>query len=212
MYSSDAIALPGNASIKLQMLAELLKENEANSRIWIYNGKIVAVLASDFDKETLTQILRDGSHVRIGVSALGAVGTIESIQILYSQSATALTHSKTHELQLSFWDEMGIEKVGYNLHSHHLFPHFDEEILGPLLSYDQKKNASLTETLYIYLKHFCSLQKASSELYIHPNTVKYRLSMNFFLWISKTQLIIPCSYWPFLYTILNKTMTNTICL
>ncbi|MFP7443029.1 helix-turn-helix domain-containing protein [Bacillus infantis] len=160
---------------KLQMLAELLKENEANSRIWIYNGKIVAVLASDFDKETLTQILRDCSHVRIGVSALGAVGTIESIQILYSQSATALTHSKTHELQLSFWEEMGIEKVGYNLHSHHLFPHFDEEILGPLLSYDQKKNASLTETLYIYLKHFCSLQKASSELYIHPNTVKYRL-------------------------------------
>jgi purine catabolism regulator len=68
-----------------------------------------------------------------------------------------------------------VEKIAYNLYSHPLFEQFDEKILGPLLKYDREKNASLTNTLYIYLKHFFNLQKSSSALFVHPNTIKYRL-------------------------------------
>ncbi|KON88047.1 hypothetical protein AF332_15315 [Sporosarcina globispora] len=166
---------PETLQSKFQMLSELLVVNETNSRLWIYNRKIVGVIDSIIDRERVAKILTDYPGVRIGVSAIEDVNNCSKIKAMFEQSSAGLFHCQIHDAQLVFWDEMGIEKIAYNLQSHHLFQNFDEELLGPLFAYDREKNASLTETLYIYLKHFFNLQKSSSELYIHPNTVKYRL-------------------------------------
>ena len=49
-------------------------------------------------------------------------------------------------------------------------------MLGVLIDYDQKHNTQLEETLYQYLK-FDSNQKAMAEsLYMHRNTINYRLN------------------------------------
>ncbi|WP_404354862.1 PucR family transcriptional regulator [Cytobacillus firmus] len=166
---------PETIQSKLQMLSESLIENETNSRLWIYNRKIVGVIDSILDRERVATLLTNYSGIRIGVSAIDEVNHISKIKAMYDQSSMGLLHGHIHDAQLVFWDEMGIEKIAYNLKSHHLFQNFDEELLGPLIAYDLEKNASLTETLYTYLKHFFNLQKSSSELFVHPNTVKYRL-------------------------------------
>ena len=49
-------------------------------------------------------------------------------------------------------------------------------MLGVLIDYDQKHNTQLEETLYQYLK-FDSNQKAMAEsLFMHRNTINYRLN------------------------------------
>lgn len=166
---------PETLQSKLQMLSELLVVNETNSRLWIYNRKIVGVIDSILERNRLSKILTDYPGIRIGVSAIDEVNHCSKIKALYDQSFVGLLHGQIRDAQLVYWDELGIEKIAYNLQSHHLFQDFDEELLGPLFAYDQEKNASLTETLYTYLKHFFNLQKSSSELFVHPNTVKYRL-------------------------------------
>lgn len=166
---------PETLQSKLQMLSELLVVNETNSRLWIYNRKIVGVIDSILERNRLSKILTDYPGIRIGVSAIDEVNHCSKIKALYDQSSVGLLHGQIRDAQLVYWDELGIEKIAYNLQSHHLFQDFDEELLGPLFAYDQEKNASLTETLYTYLKHFFNLQKSSSELFVHPNTVKYRL-------------------------------------
>lgn len=160
---------------KLQRLSESLVEDETNSRLWIYNRRIVGVMDSILDREWLAAILRDSPGIFIGVSAIEEVKHCSQLKAMFDQSSMGLLHGQIHDSPLVFWDEMGIEKIAYNLQSHHLFQNFDEELLGPLIAYDLEKNASFTETLYTYLKHFFNLQKSSSELFVHPNTVKYRL-------------------------------------
>ena len=45
-----------------------------------------------------------------------------------------------------------------------------------LLAYDKEKGTQLTDTLYVYLEHVGSSSRAAKELYIHKNTLLYRIS------------------------------------
>lgn len=51
------------------------------------------------------------------------------------------------------------------------YPNFEE-----LVAYDSGNDGELVKTLFAYLKYCGNLQKVSQELFIHQNTVRYRLS------------------------------------
>ncbi|MGN7400823.1 PucR family transcriptional regulator [Cytobacillus praedii] len=166
---------PNSLQTQLQMFSELFIENHSNSRIWIYNKKIVGVIEIACQKEKMADILSNFPDARIGVSSIEKSPEIKKLQKMYEQSALALTHCHVQNKQLVFWEKIGIEKMAYHIQPNSLFDRLDEEILDPLISYDREKSANLTETLYVYLKHFFNLQKSSSELFVHPNTIKYRM-------------------------------------
>ncbi|MBQ1289387.1 MAG: helix-turn-helix domain-containing protein, partial [Erysipelotrichaceae bacterium] len=44
-----------------------------------------------------------------------------------------------------------------------------------LLDYDRKNNSNLTTTLYVYLDNFGNTAKSAELLYIHKNTLLYRM-------------------------------------
>lgn len=48
-------------------------------------------------------------------------------------------------------------------------------ILGPLLARDAENNGALTDTLFGYLDHGGDLRRTAQAMYVHVNTVKYRL-------------------------------------
>jgi DNA-binding PucR family transcriptional regulator len=50
-----------------------------------------------------------------------------------------------------------------------------EAVLGPLLAYDEARQAALVPTLRAYLAARFNLTKAAETLYVNPNTVVYRL-------------------------------------
>jgi sugar diacid utilization regulator len=54
-------------------------------------------------------------------------------------------------------------------------PVFVRLILGKLHDYSIAHNINLIESLECYLKHNCCIQSAARELFIHPNTLRYRL-------------------------------------
>ena len=47
--------------------------------------------------------------------------------------------------------------------------------MGKLHNYDVEKNINLIESIDCYLKHDCNIQSAARELFIHPNTLRYRI-------------------------------------
>ena len=53
--------------------------------------------------------------------------------------------------------------------------HFVNQKLGRILEYDKEKGSNLTETLFLYLKHWGSIQKIASESYCHRNTITNRI-------------------------------------
>ena len=52
---------------------------------------------------------------------------------------------------------------------------FVEQVLGPLLVYDQKHRTDFVRTISSYLSNDNSLQATAKELYVHVNTAAYRL-------------------------------------
>lgn len=55
---------------------------------------------------------------------------------------------------------------------------FMDELLEPLLSYDAKKKHNvLIHTIASYLSHDCNLAETASALYLHKNTLRYRLTL-----------------------------------
>jgi len=52
---------------------------------------------------------------------------------------------------------------------------FVRRIIGKLYDYGVEHNINLIESLGCYLDHNCCIQSAARELFIHPNTLRYRL-------------------------------------
>ncbi|UOR11527.1 helix-turn-helix domain-containing protein [Halobacillus amylolyticus] len=50
-----------------------------------------------------------------------------------------------------------------------------DEILGTIISYDHDHDTELLQTLRVYLESNQNMEKCSKELFVHVNTVKYRL-------------------------------------
>lgn len=53
---------------------------------------------------------------------------------------------------------------------------FAERLLGPIIEYDDKKGSDLCETLEVYLDLNCNATEAARRLYLHVNSLYYRLS------------------------------------
>ena len=53
---------------------------------------------------------------------------------------------------------------------------FRDRLLGPLQQYDDRHNAELTSTLRSFLACDGSWSACASQLYVHVNTVRYRIS------------------------------------
>ena len=53
---------------------------------------------------------------------------------------------------------------------------FYQELFQPLIEYDKSNHASLLHTLSVYVEHNASLAATAKALYVHENTLKYRLN------------------------------------
>jgi DNA-binding PucR family transcriptional regulator len=56
-----------------------------------------------------------------------------------------------------------------------LVDRFVDQMLGPLLEYDERRKGELTKTLEIYFKADGSVKLAGEMLFAHPHTVSYRM-------------------------------------
>ena len=51
-----------------------------------------------------------------------------------------------------------------------------ERTVEPLILYDEKNQSDLATVLRTYLKHIGSVKETADELYLHRNTINYKLS------------------------------------
>lgn len=159
----------------LEILKEIFDKKERDSLVWLYNNRIVGVIDITLNDDHLESVRKVIPLVRFGTSSSIKEPNISSIRTMYKQADYALKYCIRNNLAITRWEDIGIEKAAYHLSRDPLFIELDSEVLGPLLDYDKEKNSELTETLYCYLKNFFNIQKTSSELFVHPNTVRYRL-------------------------------------
>ena len=77
--------------------------------------------------------------------------------------------------KITYYDELGIYRILSFEGLETELDQFYKEMLGPLVEYDRVKGTDLVLTLSKYFETQGNLKEMSEELFIHYNTVVYRL-------------------------------------
>ena len=71
---------------------------------------------------------------------------------------------------------------------------FADDVLGELVDYDVRQRAALVDTLAAYLRQSGNLRRTAEELFVHVNTVSYRLHrIEMITGLSLSSVLIGCS-------------------
>ena len=113
------------------------------------------------------------AEIFVGIGS--AVMDIANVHISYKRGVYAANYALKRALPIMHFDEIGVERLLYSVRDQKILGEMGEEVLKPLLEYDREHNSDLVETLRLYLKHNGSYAKIAEELYIHKNTILYRM-------------------------------------
>jgi PucR family transcriptional regulator, purine catabolism regulatory protein len=119
---------------------------------------------------------RTGAAEGVMVAAGGVAAGADDLGRSYEEAASTLALGR--ELSGSDFvlehEELGVYRLLSRLPLDELRRHRAEAI-GPLLDYDREHNGSLVHTLEVFLRCERNRVKAAEELFIHYNTLRYRL-------------------------------------
>ncbi|MDR3591443.1 MAG: PucR family transcriptional regulator ligand-binding domain-containing protein [Negativicutes bacterium] len=105
-------------------------------------------------------------YSQVGEAKKGLSQAEQALRVARSGGGTPNTMS---------FNELGFYKVLFNVKDRQELEGFRCEILRPLLDYDRDHQSELVDTLSIFLEENENYARVSSRLYIHRNTLKYRL-------------------------------------
>ncbi len=113
-------------------------------------------------------------YIGIGIP----VKNIYEIKLSYQKSVAAIEMDKKNYIRkkVIFYDELDFYEIIINYEPKSKLNDFCSKYIGPLINSEENDpNSDLIHTLEVYFDSGCSLVKASQALYIHRNTLIYRL-------------------------------------
>lgn len=78
--------------------------------------------------------------------------------------------------EVRFYQDMGVYRIFFQCQNDQELLRIYHTILGKLSSYDAQNNSQFLDTLEIYLRNNGNLTATAEALFIHKNTLKYRLN------------------------------------
>ncbi|MBO8127170.1 MAG: helix-turn-helix domain-containing protein [Firmicutes bacterium] len=114
-------------------------------------------------------------EVRIGVGGISR--KVDDIAKSYSQARQALRVGAVmmSKEEVHFYEDLGLYKLLFELADTKELQEFCLENIAPLLEYDRKNKADFLRTLERYLETNGSVRETAEDLFIHRNTLNYRL-------------------------------------
>lgn len=154
--------------------------------IFYDNEELLAVLADyapddcksfiSLFSSMLSKLLAPGETFVLGVGK-----TTKSARCLYKSYRQAVCVCRLQEMEESrvksvYYADMGLYKLLMNIEDRDVLQDYYDHTIAPLADYDARHGTDLVPVLDSYLSHNCSLQEVAKELFIHRNTVTYRLN------------------------------------
>lgn len=125
----------------------------------------------------LLQVLQNGDEQE---QILFGVGNLYSsprfIHRSFQEAKYALELGQLFRLQkqVTLFQDLGVMRLLLKLEQQEL-EDFRNELLSPLLKFDRENTLNLEETLLAYFASDGDLNRAGDQLFLHPNTLRYRL-------------------------------------
>ncbi|GAB0166694.1 PucR family transcriptional regulator ligand-binding domain-containing protein [Lysinibacillus sp. CTST325] len=101
---------------------------------------------------------------------------LENVRKSYDESLTVIQLAKLHNNRFLYkYKEIGAYKIIMAVQNQTLIKSYSQDILGQLYRYDELHNSDYVQFLRIYLDENGSTRRISERLFIHRNTVLYKI-------------------------------------
>lgn len=112
---------------------------------------------------------------------IGVGKTTKSIRCLFksyrqAESVCRLQSLGKIEKNHVFYSDMGMYKLLMNIEDRDVLEDYYQYTIQPLVEFDKKNDGNLTQVLQCYLNHNGSVKETADELYVHRNTINYKLT------------------------------------
>ncbi|WP_461206167.1 PucR family transcriptional regulator [Clostridium sp. DL1XJH146] len=150
------------------------------------NYSIIFMLSMEtMDKIEISRIFReikgevnnriDKLNIIMGVGSLYNSSFKMKDSLEEAKEAILIARSKLEGLGIEFYEDLGIYKFILNITDKNLCTRYFDEVLGLLIEYDNMNKSNMLETLETFLKENCNIAIASQKLFIHKNSLRYRI-------------------------------------
>ncbi|WP_394903398.1 PucR family transcriptional regulator [Clostridium butyricum] len=103
----------------------------------------------------------------------------KSIRCIYKSyrqaDSVVIINKKKYNNDICRYDDIGIYKLLFAIQDRNVIRSFIDETIGKVIEYDSYNNTDYFTVLRCYLSYNGSLQDTANELYIHRNTVNYKI-------------------------------------
>ncbi len=166
----------------------LLSSHNRPALVYNYGDDHVCVFQALADEDDdfgtvldLARRLREQLRAEFPKSRLlcGLSGPAEDLAqwpLVYRQAVQAMRLAgRLHADATVTFDSLGIYQLLVQLEDEPSARRFSDQIVGPLAAYDKRHRSSLMQTIIAYFHHHGNVSQTADALYIHRNTLSYRL-------------------------------------
>lgn len=118
---------------------------------------------------------RAKTAVSIGVGKV--CQSLSEIPESYASAQQVLRFFKFSELQrVAYFDGVDLHFLLLSIPDQKVLRNYYLDLFSPLIEHDRNNHAALMQTLAMYIAHDASLSATAKALFVHENTLKYRLN------------------------------------
>lgn len=160
-----------------------LAQNNISYILDKYDKKIICVIMYEEKLNELKSVLKQineeiNVYVKSSLSLGGVYKSIFDVKESYEESIHVLDFYKyiNNDIEFIDYEDIGFYKMLFDFKDIEKLKQYRNKNLSKLVSHDENKSAELLETLKVYLFNNCNLINTSKALYIHRNTLIYRIN------------------------------------
>lgn len=181
--SDNFISKQKRRNLIIDNLKSIAYNNNLSFIYTIDNNKLLSMVASKEDSlfypdlftNAILTILGDYLDLpNINIAIGSFFNSLEEFQDAFLQAIFCLDN-KISGKNIYEYQKLPLYQLMYNMNDPKIFENAFNFTLKNLIDYDEINNSNLLDTLKIYLKNDTHIQNTSELLFIHINTLRYRL-------------------------------------
>jgi PucR family transcriptional regulator, purine catabolism regulatory protein len=166
----------------LEGLAELCARRSPGALATVREDELVVLVpigdaAAELGRVALQQANASLPAWRVTAGLGGVCTAASAIARSYAQARRALETARRFGNQgdITAFEDLGVYRLLFHVSDASELRGFTDQVLGPLIEYDQRHRGDLVRTLGAFLERNGNLQATARELNLHVNSVAYRV-------------------------------------
>jgi len=169
---------------RISFRMQLFLTNLTHNGQFFYYDSCFVVIMNDIGREQCEEIIEAFAarlrsrmaQKKIWIGIGSQVTGIGNLHIAYRRALAAVKMARSEGEPIMYFDRMGMYRLLYSVDDQMLLKELSDEILRPLMDHDEQRDAGYVETLECYLRNGGSIKAVSEEMFIHRNTLIYRMN------------------------------------